>query len=117
MFTFICYPKCSTCAKARKWLDSNGIEYKERNIKEEPPGAEVLRAVLDASELSAKKLFNTSGKLYRAMGLKDRLSEMTDDEMLELLSTDGMLVKRPILIGENIALVGFKEPEWTEKLL
>lgn len=117
MLTFICYPKCSTCSKARKWLDGSGLEYTERNIKEDPPGADELKKVLSLSGIPARKLFNTSGKIYRELGLKDRLGSMTDDEMLELLSTDGMLVKRPILIGENTALVGFKEPEWAEKLL
>ena len=117
MIEFICYPKCSTCAKARKWLEQNGIEYKERKMKEEPPAAEELRIVLERSGLSAKKLFNTSGMRYRELGLKDRLKTMTEDEMLALLSTDGMLVKRPKAVSDNTALVGFKEPEWAEKLL
>ena len=116
MLEFICYPKCSTCQKARKWLDAHNIEYTERNIKEEAPSYEELKKILENSALPIKKLFNTSGILYRQMGLKDKLKLMTEDEMLRLLSTDGMLVKRPIISGNGTALVGFKEDEWTEKL-
>ncbi len=117
MFEFICYPKCTTCQKARKWLDEHSIAYTERNIKEDTPSYEELREILERSEKPAKKLFNTSGILYRQMGLKDKLSEMTEDDMLRLLSTDGMLIKRPIFTGSGIALIGFREKEWSEKLL
>ena len=110
------YPPCSTCQKAKKWLDANGVEYEERNIKEENPTEEELRKWHQKSGLPLKKFFNTSGLLYKSMALKDKLPSMTEEEQLELLSTDGMLVKRPILVSEDFVLVGFKESEWSEAL-
>ena len=115
--TFICYPKCTTCQKARKWLDENQIEYAFRDIKTENPTFDELAAWHKLSGLPLKKFFNTSGLLYKSMELKNKLPEMSEQEMLTLLSTDGMLVKRPLLIGDGFALVGFKEPEWREKIL
>ena len=111
---FICYPKCSTCQKARKWLDDNGIAYKLRDIKTENPTYEELAAWHALSGLPHKKFFNTSGMLYRQMGLKDKLPDMSEQEMIELLATDGMLVKRPILVTEDKVLVGFKQAEWEQ---
>lgn len=116
MIEFICYPKCTTCQKVKKWLDDNKIEYKLRDIKEENPTLEELTTWYKMSGLPLKKFFNTSGLLYKSMGLKDKLSTMSEKEQLKLLSTDGMLVKRPLLIGEDYVLVGFKEKEWSEKL-
>lgn len=116
MIEFICYPKCTTCQKVKKWLDDNKIEYKLRDIKEENPTLEELTTWYKMSGLPLKKFFNTSGLLYKSMGLKDKLSTMSEKEQLKLLSTDGMLVKRPLLIGEYFVLVGFKEKEWSEKL-
>ena len=113
---FICYPKCTTCRKARKWLDDNGISYEERDIKEDHPTRDELEEWYRQSGLPLKKFFNTSGMLYREMKLKDRLPEMTEEEQLDLLSTDGMLVKRPLMIDGETVLVGFREAEWTEKL-
>ena len=113
---FICYPKCTTCQKARKWLEANGISYTERNIKEQNPTAEELKQWHKASGLPLKRFFNTSGILYRDMGLKDKLKDMTEEEQIRLLSSDGMLVKRPIAVTAETALVGFRESEW-EKLL
>ena len=112
MMNFICYPKCTTCAKAKKWLNENNIEYTERNIKTENPTAAELKEWYEKSGLPLKKFFNTSGLLYKSLDLKNKLPEMTENEMLELLATDGMLVKRPLLIGEHTVLVGFKEVEW-----
>ena len=109
--TFICYPKCTTCQKAQKWLDENGISYTFRDIKMENPTYEELSVWHQRSGLPLKKLFNTSGLLYKSMGLKDKLPEMSEDEMLKLLAADGMLVKRPLLVGDNFVLVGFKETE------
>lgn len=117
MLEFICYPKCTTCKKARKWLDEHNIAYTERNIKEAVPSYEELCEILKTAACPAKKLFNTSGILYREMKLKDKLPEMSEDEMLRLLSTDGMLIKRPILTGSGISLIGFREKEWSDKLL
>ena len=111
---FICYPKCTTCQKAQKWLDENNIEYELRNIKENKPTLEELKEWYEKSELPIKKFFNTSGLLYKSMNLKDKLPQMSDDEMLSMLSLDGMLVKRPILVSEKFVLVGFKEKEWEE---
>ena len=113
---FLCYTKCSTCQKTKKWLDANGIAYEERPIKEENPSAEELKAWHQMSGLPLKKFFNTSGMLYKEMKLKDKLPEMNDEEKYALLATDGMLVKRPLLVGENFVLTGFKEAEWEEKL-
>lgn len=113
---FVCYPKCTTCQKARKWLDENQIAYEFRDIKLENPTYEELSRWHQRSGLPLKKFFNTSGLLYKSMGLKDRLPGMSEEEMLKLLATDGMLVKRPLLVGEDFVLVGFKESQWAEKL-
>lgn len=115
MLKFICYPKCTTCQKAKKWLDENKIEYEMRDIKENNPTFEELSKWYKMSGLPLKKFFNTSGLLYKSMNLKDKLPEMSEDEQLKLLATDGMLVKRPLLIGNDVVLVGFKEKEWEEK--
>ena len=117
MLKFICYPKCTTCQKAKKWLDDNKIEYELRDIKLEKPTFEELTEWYNKSGLPLKKFFNTSGLLYKSLDLKNKLPNMTEDEMLQLLATDGMLVKRPLLISDNIVLVGFKESEWNEKLI
>ena len=117
MLTFICYPKCTTCQKAQKWLDDNKIQYAFRDIKETKPTLEELAAWQEKSGLPLKKFFNTSGLLYRSLELKDKLPAMEDTEMLALLSTDGMLVKRPILVSSDFVLVGFKPEEWSAKLL
>ena len=109
---FICYPRCTTCQKAKRWLDDNNIEYELRDIKENRPTLEELTAWYQASGLPLKKFFNTSGLLYKSMELKDKLPTMSETEQLNLLSTDGMLVKRPLLIGDDFVLVGFKESEW-----
>ena len=109
---FICYPKCSTCRKAKTWLEDHNISYELRDIKEENPTAQELSDWQKKSGLPMKKFFNTSGMLYREMGLKDKLKTMTDQEMLDLLATDGMLVKRPILVTYDAVLVGFKEAEY-----
>ena len=116
MLNFICYPKCTTCQKAKKWLDDNKIEYEFRDIKLNNPTLEELTKWYKKSGLSLKKFFNTSGLLYKSLDLKNKLPTMTDDEMLKLLATDGMLVKRPLLIGDDFVLVGFKESEWSEKI-
>jgi len=116
MIKFICYPKCTTCQKAKKWLDDNKIEYEIRDIKEYNPSLEELLAWYETSRLPLKKFFNTSGLLYKSMELKTKLPEMSDEEQLKLLATDGMLVKRPLVIGEDFVLVGFKESEWSEKM-
>ena len=109
---FICYPKCSTCKKARIFLENHQIHYIERNIKEENPTKEELKKWHELSNLPLRRFFNTSGMLYRSMHLKDKLDSMDDNEMYDLLCTDGMLVKRPILVTDEIVLVGFKEKEW-----
>ena len=116
MLKFICYPKCTTCQKAKKWLDDNKIEYKLRDIKQENPTFEELTEWYQKNGLPLKKFFNTSGLLYKSLDLKNKLPNMTENEMLQLLSTDGMLVKRPILVGSDFVLIGFKEAEWNEKL-
>ena len=113
---FICYPKCTTCQKARAWLDEHHITYNFRDIKLENPTYEELSQWHQRSGVLLKKFFNTSGLLYKSMGLKDRLPGMSEEEMLKLLATDGMLVKRPLLVGEDFVLVGFKESQWAEKL-
>lgn len=113
---FIEYPKCTTCQKAKKWLDDNGIEYVDRHIKEDNPTYEELKKWYLESGLPLKRFFNTSGLIYKSMGLKDKLAEMSEDEQLHLLATDGMLVKRPLVIADNAVLTGFKEKEWEEKL-
>ena len=116
MVKFICYPRCTTCQKAKKWLDDNGVEYELRDIKLDNPTREELKEWHAKSGLPLKKFFNTSGLLYKSLELKSKLPTMSDDEMLNLLSTDGMLVKRPLLVSDGFVLVGFKENEWQEKL-
>ena len=116
MVNFICYPKCTTCQKARKWLDDNQIEYEFRDIKLDNPTLDELMEWHKKSGLPLKKLFNTSGLLYKSLDLKNKLPIMSEDEMLSLLATDGMLVKRPLLIGDDFVLVGFKEAEWSAAL-
>lgn len=113
---FLCYPKCSTCQKAKKWLDNQGIEYTERHIVEENPTYEELKNWYQKSELPLKRFFNTSGMFYKEMKLKDKLPEMSEEEQLKLLATNGMLVKRPLLVTEDKVLTGFKEAEW-EKMM
>ena len=113
---FICYSKCTTCQKARKWLDEQQIEYTERPIKDQNPTAEELLSWQRISGLPLRKFFNTSGMLYRELNLKDRLPHMTEEEMLALLSSDGMLVKRPLLITDRAALPGFREESWAAAL-
>ena len=112
MLKFICYPKCTTCQKAKKWLDDNQIEYEFRDIKLDNPTLGELMEWHKKSGLPLKKLFNTSGLLYKSLDLKNKLPTMSEDEMLKLLASDGMLVKRPLLIGDSFVLVGFKEAEW-----
>ena len=109
---FVNYPKCGTCQKARKFLEETGIVFEDRNIKEQNPTAEELKVWIEKSGLPIKKFFNTSGMLYRQMELKDKLPNMSEQEMIELLATDGMLVKRPILVADDRVLVGFKQAEW-----
>lgn len=116
MLKFICYPKCTTCQKAKKWLDENKIEYKFRDIKLDNPSLDELAEWHKKSKLPLRKFFNTSGLLYKSMELKDKLPKMSENEMLKLLSGDGMLVKRPLLIGDDFVLVGFKENEWSKIL-
>ena len=116
MIKFICYPKCTTCQKAQKWLDENHIEYAFRDIKLDKPTLEELTNWHKKSGLLLKKFFNTSGLLYKSLDLKNKLPTMTEDEMLKLLANDGMLVKRPLLIGDDFVLVGFKEAEWSATL-
>lgn len=113
---FLEYPPCSTCKKAKNWLDSHGISYTSRHIKEQNPSKEELALWYKQSGLPLKKFFNTSGLLYKSLGLKDKLPTMTEDEQLSLLATDGMLVKRPVIVTDHCILVGFKENEWEEKL-
>ena len=114
MLEFICYPKCTTCQKAKKWLDNNNINYELRDIKAENPSYDELKHWYEKSGIEIKKFFNTSGLLYKSMDLKNKLAYMSDEEKLGLLSTDGMLVKRPILVCEEFVLVGFNEKEWLE---
>ena len=113
---FIQYPSCTTCQKAKKWLDDRGIFYTERNIKLDNPTAEELRQWWQASGLPLKRFFNTSGLQYKALGLKEKLPAMSEEEQLNLMATDGMLVKRPILVGDGFVLVGFRQAEWEEAL-
>ena len=117
MLKFICYPKCTTCQKAKKWLDDNKIEYELRDIKEENPTLEELTVWYKLSGLPLKKFFNTSGLLYKSMELKDKLPTMSEEEQLKLLATDGMLVKRPLVVATDYVLVGFKENIWNEILM
>ena len=110
------YPKCTTCKKAKKWLDEQGVEYVDRHIVEDAPTAAELAEWHAKSGLPVRKFFNTCGMKYREMGLKDKLGDMTDQECYDLLATDGMLVKRPLLVGEDFVLIGFKEADWAERL-
>lgn len=114
--TVLCYKKCTTCQKALKWLDERGIRYTERPIKEEHPTAPELKEWFEKSDLPLKRFFNTSGNLYKELALKDKLPDMSQEDQLALLATDGMLVKRPLVVGEDFVLTGFKEAEWKEKL-
>lgn len=116
MLLFIQYPKCTTCQKAKKWLEENNIQFTDRHIKEQNPTFGELRQWYEMSGLPLKKFFNTSGMLYKAMNLKDKLPSMTEDEQLELLASDGMLVKRPIIVSDSFVSVGFKQAEWEAKL-
>lgn len=113
---FLQYPPCTTCKKAKAWLDERGVAYEARNIKEENPTAEELKAWHEKSGLPLKKFFNTSGLAYKALGLKDRLPTMAEEEQYQLLASDGMLVKRPLVVGEDFVLVGFREAQWQEQL-
>lgn len=117
MFQFLCYPQCNTCKRAQKWLEENQIQFTFQDIKLEKPTLEELTDWYKRSGLPLKRFFNTSGLLYKSLELKDKLPQMTEQEMLELLSTDGMLVKRPLLVGDDFILVGFKEEEWRGKLI
>ena len=116
MLKFICYPRCTTCQRAKSWLDDNNIEYELRDIKLENPTLRELTAWYKKSGLPLRKFFNTSGLLYKSLDLKNKLPTMTEDEMLELLASDGMLVKRPLVIADDFILVGFKETEWREAI-
>ena len=113
---FLEYPKCSTCKKAKKWLDEAGVTYTDRHIVEDRPTKEELSAWQEKSGLPLKRFFNTSGNVYKNLGLKDKLPDMSREEQLALLATDGMLVKRPLIVGEDFVLAGFREGEWEEKL-
>ena len=113
---FICYPKCTTCQKAKRYLEEKGAAYTERHIKDENPSEAELRQWHAMSGLPLKKFFNTAGLQYKALGLKDKLPAMSEEEQFALLASDGMLVKRPILVGEDYVLVGFKEAQWEEKV-
>ena len=114
---FVQYPKCSTCRKAKKWLEENNIEFEERHIIEDNPTYEELKEWYERSGLSLNRFLNTSGMKYRELKLKDKRPEMSEDEQLKLLATDGMLVKRPIIVSDDFVLTGFKVKEWEEKLL
>lgn len=114
---FIEYPKCTTCKKAKKWLDDNGISYTDRHIKEDNPTVDELKEWHRKSGLPLKRFFNTSGNLYKELQLKDKLPHMSEEEQYALLATDGMLVKRPIVVTEDVVLTGFKESEWAENIL
>ena len=111
-----CYPRCTTCKKAIKWLDENGIEYEYKHIVEETPSKEDIKRYYKESGLPLKRFFNTSGNVYKEMNLKEKLAEMSENEQFELLASNGMVLKRPLLVGKDFVLVGFKEAEWSEKL-
>lgn len=113
---FVEYPACSTCRKARNWLEERGVAFESRHIKQDRPTREELRRWRQSSGLPLQRFFNSSGQLYRSLALKDRLPGMTEEEQLELLASDGMLVKRPILVGEDFVLVGFRPAEWEARL-
>ena len=114
---FVCYPQCKTCQKAKKWLESNGIDFEERHIKEQNPSEGELRTWVQKSGLPLKRFFNTSGQIYRSLGLSKKLPDLSSDEQYRLLAADGMLVKRPILVAGDQVLVGFKLQEWENALL
>ncbi len=116
MNKFICYPKCTTCQKAQTFLNENGIKYELRNIKENNPSLEEIKEFHSLSGLPLKRFFNTSGLLYKSLNLKEKLPQMSENEQYELLTSDGMLIKRPILIGNSFVLVGFKQNEWEKEL-
>ena len=113
---FVEYPKCSTCQKAKKWLDENGFQYQDRHIKEQNPSFEELKEWYEKSSLPLKRFFNTSGLLYKSMNLKEKLPLMSEEEQLALLASNGMLVKRPIVVCDDLILIGFREKEWEERL-
>ena len=115
-YLFVEYPKCTTCRRAKKWLEENKIDFEDRDIQLNNPSKEELKEWLKKSNLEIKKFFNTSGVLYREKGMKDKVKVLSEDELLDILSEDGMMVKRPLIIGDNEVLVGFKEAEWEEKL-
>lgn len=114
---FLEYPSCTTCQKAKKWLDEHGMKYEDRHIKQMNPTYEELKGWVEISGLPIKRFFNTSGLVYKSLGLKDKLASMSEHEQLELLASDGMLVKRPLLICDDQVMIGFREKEWTERLL
>lgn len=114
---FVYYPKCSTCRKAKKWLEENNLEFQEKDIVEDNPTVEELKEWYEKSDLPLKRFFNTSGMKYRELKLKDKLPDMSEDEQLELLATDGMLVKRPVIVTDDVVMTGFRQKEWEEKLL
>ena len=116
-YLFVCYKRCQTCRKAKQWLEDNGVEYEWRDIDIQNPTEGELRRWAQAGSLQVKKMFNTSGQIYRSLGLSRKIKEMSNDEMFALLATDGMLVKRPLLIGGGKVLVGFKAGEWEKELL
>ena len=111
-----CYPRCTTCKKAVKWLEENGIDYEYKHIVEETPSKEDIKKYYKESGLPLKRFFNTSGNVYKELNLKEKLAEMSEDEQFELLASNGMVLKRPLLVGKDFVLVGFKEAEWDEKL-
>ena len=113
---FLCYPQCTTCQKAKKWLDDHGISYTDRHIKENPPTYEELKAWHARSGLPLRRFFNTSGLVYKALNLREKLDGMSEDEQLRLLATDGMLVKRPLIVRDDLVLTGFREAEWARLL-
>ena len=113
---FVHYPKCTTCQKAKKWLDEKGVSYRERHVKEDNPSVKEIKEWHAKSGMPLKKFFNTSGLLYKELQLKDKLEKMNEEEQYKLLASDGMLVKRPILVGEDFVLTGFREKEWEEKV-
>lgn len=112
--TFYCYPKCGTCRKAKNWFDTNGVSFDERHIVEDTPSKDLVKELIERSELDIKKFFNTSGQKYRELNLKDKLNDMTFDEKLDVLTSDGMLMKRPLTFDENHVTVGFKEAQFEQ---
>ena len=114
---FVYYPKCSTCKKAKKWLEENNLEFNEKDIVKDNPNYKELKEWFEKSDLPLKRFFNTSGMKYRELKLKDKLPDMSEDDQLKLLATDGMLVKRPVIVKDDVVLTGFKVKEWEEKLL